>query len=458
MADARLTIHPTPAPSARSYQLWRWPVGGIAAAIVLAAFTQWIDTSLLDQQSDVPRFLDRGSPESIRSVLSTIAGGTITTLGLVLSITMVTLTLAATQFGPRLVRAFIRAPATKVTIGVYSALYIYTLLVLDSTDTAVPPARSMTPDVGATVCMVGAMGAVVVLIWYVHEVARSIQMSQVIRGIAENLNATILGEGRGREGSTGGGDSDRLETEWAAMLPSVEADAAPITIGRSGYVQALEYGPIRKVATEQGAVVRLVARAGDFLTAGDVVFEVLPAAAGPALRDACERHLDVGPNRTLDQDVEFAIDQLVEIALRALSPAINDTFTGLACLDWLGTALRNLVTLPAHHSIHCDDRGAIRVVERPRSFDGLVTASFAKIRQAAAAGVPAIALRILETIDHLAPLVENPSDRRSLALEAEMCVAQALGGSWVRKDLDALAVRNARIRASLGDVCGPSLI
>ena len=195
-------------------------------------------------------------------------------------------------------------------------------------------------------------------------------------------------------------------------------------------------------------------RAGDFVMAGDTI-ALIDGIKGPPtevhaeLLHALEQHVDIGPHRTLDQDLEFAIDKLVEIALRALSPAINDTFTGLTCLDWLAASLRSLSTIPVDRSIHCDAAGRIRIVERPRHYAGLVTSAYAKIRQASADN-PAITIRMLESIEKVAEVVTTDDARAALAEEADMVVASALATGYVPKDEIALRRRYERVCAHLG--------
>src|SRR5262249_36986965 len=150
----------------------------------------------------------------------------------------------------------------------------------------------------------------------------------------------------------------------------------------SGFLQAVGYDRLLAIATEYDAVIRLLHRPGHFVVAGQPLARVYPATTvGPVSRALVGAHI-VGPNRTLTQDPAFAIDQLVEVALRALSPAVNDTFTGLNCIDWLGDCLCYAYAQALPTGIYCDARGNVRVFEPVMTYDGLLKRATDKIRQA----------------------------------------------------------------------------
>lgn len=454
-APSGTPVTPGSAPSlARSTSLWRSPVIAVAGAFVLEFVTSGIDRWIIRHEIELPRMLERGSPDDIRSVLSTIASATITTLALVLSITMVVLTLAATQFGPRLITTFLRSGTVKVTIGVFAGVFVYSLLVLDSVTTGVSPDLRLSPDIGTTVALVGAIASVFCLIWYAHDVARGIQLPVVVEGIYGRLQTAIADTRGDRERAAGGRDPGAVEREWLEAESDVVADSAALTTTRAGYLQQIEYRKLMAVAAQHDAIVVLSTRPGDFLAEDDVLALVHPAAAVDAMKTAVETHVDLGPHRTLDQDLEFAIDQMVEIALRALSPAINDTFTGLTCLDWLGSTLRSLATIPVDRSIHCDAAGRIRIVERGRSTEGLVRAAYSKIRQSAA-GNPAVAIRLIDSITTVAMAttddVAHEQLRSALAAQAHMTVTAALGSGYTPVDRDDLLRRYHLLTDHLGE-------
>jgi uncharacterized membrane protein len=173
----------------------------------------------------------------------------------------------------------------------------------------------------------------------------------------------------------------------------------------SGYLQYIQHGRLIGLAAVKGAVIELHHRPGHFVVEGHPMATVWPAGAAASVSDALRRAHICGPSRTLAQDLAFAFDQLVEIALRALSPAVNDTFTALTCIDWLGESLCRVTTRWRPLRVHRDRHGYVRVITAHVSYAGLVERAFEKIRQAGR-GMPAVMIRQLEA---LTKIVDNAS-------------------------------------------------
>jgi uncharacterized membrane protein len=402
-------------------------------AVVLDLVTRSLDRAIARNQLGLPRLLDRGGAEDMRSVLATIAGASITTLGLVLSLTMVTLSIAATQLGPRLIRNFLATRATKWTIGLFTGLFVYALLVLDSISEKVDGDQTLLPNIGTSLALLGSIAAVVSLLWYVNTVAAAVQVPSMLELIVEHLRWTLRTTRHDQRRASGPRDPAEVAAEWAERREGVLARAEPIVLASSGYLQQIDHPPLVEAASRHDAVVVLSARPGDFVGRNTPIAMISPPEAAPALTRACARHIDVGPHRTLDQDVEYAIDQLVEVALRALSPAVNDTFTALTCLDWISDALRELAAIPPMAAIHCDAGGRIRVVERSRHLERVVKAAYEKIRQVAV-GNPAVTIRLLRSIERVVPAMADPAGRAELGRQADLAVEGSLAAIGVEGD------------------------
>jgi uncharacterized membrane protein len=173
------------------------------------------------------------------------------------------------------------------------------------------------------------------------------------------------------------------------------------------------------IATASDAIVRLVHRPGHFITQGRPLAIATPASAAPAVSAGLSKAHATGPHRTLFQDLQFAIDQLVEIAIRALSPAVNDTFTALTCVDWLGDGLSRLSTVPLPDGVYRDDSGNVRLIDVPLRYDRLVDRAFDKIRQAGR-GMPAVNIRQLETLARVAEHTIEHAQRDAIIDQAGM--------------------------------------
>jgi uncharacterized membrane protein len=231
-------------------------------------------------------------------------------------------------------------------------------------------------------------------------------LTSVVSGIANDFRATLaqLQENEWQLVQVG---SNR--TEFDALIQ--EADLGESIAARSsGFLQAVGYERLLAIATESDAVIRLLHRPGHFVVAGQPLARVSPpTAVGPVSRGLVRAHI-VGPNRTLTQDPGFAIDQLVEVALRALSSAVNDTFTALNCIDWLGDCLCHAYAQELPSGIYCDSSGNVRVIEPIVTYERLLKGATDKIRQAGR-GMPAVLIRQLENLLKVMTLTSTPEQR-----------------------------------------------
>jgi uncharacterized membrane protein len=251
-----------------------------------------------------------------------------------------------------------------------------------------------------------------VLIYFIHHIATTIQLPQVIASIANDLSRAIDAER---------GEPRRLEAgpSVAELLTRMRSGGGTVPAPASGYLQFIRHRTLVQLATEKGAVVRLLYRPGHFLVEGHPMAVVWPAQAAGAVTHELTRAHVTGPNRTLTQDLAFAFDQLVEIAIRALSPAVNDTFTALTCIDWLGESLCKVTTRWNPTRVHRDSHGFVRVITAHVSYSGLVERAFEKIRQAGR-GMPAVMIRQLDALTKIIELTSNGEQRETLLRQAEM--------------------------------------
>ena len=202
-------------------------------------------------------------------------------------------------------------------------------------------------------------------------------------------------------------------------LREVEPDFAEIPAVSSGYLQAVGHTSLVEIAARCDARIGLAHRAGHFVVAGRPLVYVWPASAAPAIERELDRAHAVGPHRTIRQDLQFAIDQLVEISLRALSPAVNDTFTALTCIDWLGDGLCKITATGLPNGIYRDGAGKIRVIEVALRYERVLNRAFDLIRQAGR-GMPAVSIRQLENLAKIAEYTTLDEQCRLILREADM--------------------------------------
>ncbi len=208
------------------------------------------------------------------------------------------------------------------------------------------------------------------------------------------------------------------------LLDSLDSEGATILAGQSGYLQFVGYQQLVAIAERAGAVIRLTHRPGHFIVAGRPLALVWPPKAADQVGDALGRSHLTGPHRTLIQDPVFAIDQLVEIAIRALSPAVNDTFTALTCIDWLSAGLCRISTRTLAEGVFRDRLGRVRLIESATSYSRMVNRSIDKIRQAAR-GMPAVVIRLMDSLAYVVEYTTSSDQRAVLRRQADMVLRAA---------------------------------
>ncbi len=392
--------------------LWLVPTALLVLAVALFAGTYALDRAAYDGTLTLPSWTISGTADAARQILTTIAAAVITVVTLVFSITIVTLTLASTQFGPRMLRNFIRDRITQVTLGSFVATFVYAILTLVSIG---PHAHGeFVPHLSLTVTMALVIVDVVVLVVFIDHIAKSIQLPQVIASIAGDLSRAIEAEvTMPAPGFAKSGPS------LAEMLVRLDEDSGVVRAPSSGYLQFVSVSRLIDISAASNAVIRLLHRPGHFVVEGEPLANVWPAAATSGVARALGGAHATGPHRTLTQDLSFAVDQLVEIAIRALSPAVNDTFTAIACVDWLGDGLGKLAYRWHPATVHRDAAGHLRVITVTVSFRRLVERSHDKIRQASR-GMPAVMIRQLDGLAKVMAYSRSAEQRELLLAQAEM--------------------------------------
>jgi uncharacterized membrane protein len=395
--------------SQRDVNLWRIPFLLSLAAVGLFGLTLVPD--ILDKYGiiHIPSWLTMGSIDDARAILSATMGAVATVLALIFSVALLVLSMVATLFGPRLLYRFLQDWVTQVTIGMFMGTFVYLCLVFLVTHQDAD--SSFIPQISLITSWVLVVASFGFLVYYSHRVASSIQNPDLVGRIADDVypaaaNALVCGEGEG-QGPPPDDAAIAREASQGACLPCA----------KSGYFQHVDHRALVAAATRAGAKVILRFRPGQFVLRGEPLAAVVPEQQGAFLEDAIDRSVKIGRHRTLTQDSEFAIAQIVEIAIRALSPAVNDTFTGVACVDWLADALLVLAEKPPLEGNWYDAHGVLRVWMPAVRLERLIKLAFDQIRQASTT-TPAVLIRQLDVIRRLAPRM-RPAARQALGDQAE---------------------------------------
>ena len=395
---------------------WFVPAIMVLGAIALAFLTTTVDERLKTSRLAGLGWIYTGSAEGARAMLSTIAGSMLTVAGLSFSITVAALTLASSQFGPRLLRNFVRDTGNQVVLGTFIAGYMYCLLVLRTVrgqdDNAFVPQISVTVGVGM------ALAGVAVLIYFIHHIAQSIQVAHLIARVGEELDEAIdrlFPEQVGRPAA-----NPRRQPLDEDVPVGFEDDAVPIPATTSGYLQTVDDDRLFELATSGDLLVRLAHQPGDWVVQDSPLVQVWPPDhVGADLGDRTNDMFVMGSQRTQTQDVEFPIHQLVEIAVRALSPGINDPHTAIMCVDRLGAALCRLADREFPTRYRYDEQGHLRVIAKPVTWAGVTDQAFNEIRQYGRTSA-AVTIRLLDTIALIAKRVAGDEARAALLRQAAM--------------------------------------
>jgi uncharacterized membrane protein len=385
-----------------------------AAAVVLSYVLVEIDAALSLEAIRKLGWLYAFGPEGARAVLAAIAGSMITVAGLTFSITMLTLQLASSQFGPRLLRNVMRDRGNQVVLGTFISTFVYCLLVLRAVR-GIEGASSV-PHVSVAAGVLLALASLGVLIYFIHHVASAIRIETVLAGLAREANAAIDRLYPERLGNEPPRD---INEDNPAVLPDdFEQRAATVAPDRGGYVQRIDTDALIALAREHDLVVRIEASPGRFVTMSDAALRAFPAErVSRQVASALQAVIAVGSDRSPDQDVAHALRLFVEIAQRALSPGVNDPTTALYCLDRLEEALERLATRELPSPLRFDAEGRLRVITEVATFEDLACPTLAAIARYGLEDADVVN-RILNVIETLGEIAKPPAMAELSALEA----------------------------------------
>jgi uncharacterized membrane protein len=431
---------------------WLMPSLEVLGAIALFWATLEVDRAVYHGALTLPAWVEAGSADTAREILLAVAAAIMTVIGINFSVTIVTLTLASTQFGPRMLRNFIRDRGTQLTLGTFVATAVYCVLVL----IAIGPAEHgvFVPHLSVSVVFLLVLVDLAVLIYFLHHIAIQIQLPFVIASIATDLTRYLKVRRPDIRMSDRRQPDDPAEV--AALIETIESSGAMIPTPEGGYLQAIRYDMLIRKASAANAVVRLPYRPGNFLVEDAELAAVWPPEAAGRMARCLRRAQMTGPVRTLAQDPAFGIDQLVEIAIRALSPAVNDTYTALTCVDWLGNTLCKLAKVWNPAQTYRDRAGTIRIICEQVSYENLVQRAFDKIRQASR-GMSALLIRQLDALKAIMEQTTDADQARVLMDQAAMIQRanlESVPEESDRADVEGRYTAVAAVYARLNDSVG----
>ena len=381
-------------------------------------------------------FPSRQDPGVAQVILSSIATSIMTVVSIVFAILLMTLTLASTQFSPRILISFVRDRTTQWTLGVFLGTFSYCMA-------ALPAARALPHPFVPVATVTGAMALALVsvgwLIYFIHHISQSISVNHIVDRIARETELVIeelMPHPRG-------------PFPLPVRIEEPPGDEGAILNRQSGYIRYVDINHLIDLAKVYHVSVHLERRVGQFVPAG-----VPLAHVSKPERVSADRALDliaafdIGPTRTMQQDVEFGIIQIVDIALRAMSPAVNDPSTAISCVDQLSRIIicwAGRMPPPSHYYA---PPHVLRLFVPWISFDGLLDTAFEQIRHYAAADV-AVSLRLIRAFHDVASTTQHP-DMRAILLARAQRVATGCAGHLPKDELVKVQQRLTALRTAVG--------
>lgn len=433
--------------------LWFLPtvlvVGALALAAGMVELSAHVDDDALARW---PRIFG-ASPGSSRSILSAVASGMITVAGLTFSLTMVAVTQASSQYTPRVLRNFMADRANQMVLGTFVGVFAYCLVVLRTIRSADEGVRFV-PSLAVVLGIVLAVVGIGVLIYFVHHIASTLEASSLVARVARETEGAIDALFPDPLGDAAPDDTTRA-TRLAAAVTAWHPVLAPAT----GYVQRVDEARLLALAGQARRLVRMERGVGDFVVEGRPIAwvaatrEVSGAAdgrddrTGPGeLARRLSRVWAIGEYRTVEQDAAFGVRQLVDVALKALSPGINDTTTAVSCVDYLGALLVRLAGRRIESPVRMCD-GEVRVLARGPSFEKLLRLACDEIRQNAEANV-SVLHRLLQVLAEVAATTADAA-RRALVVE-QLALVREVAERTVAAPADRERLRRAHAEALRG--------
>jgi uncharacterized membrane protein len=388
-----------------------------------------------------PRLFGVG-PVGARDMLSTLAGSMMSIMGVTFSMTLVALALASSQNTSRILSNFMRSRVTQITLGIFAGIFAYCLIVLRTIRSG---DVEFVPSLAVFFAFVLALGSIGVLVFFIHHIASSIQASSIIASITQDTIASIE---RLFPERLGHGPDDEDQDQVRQSLAEMTWHAVPAEM--NGYLQSVDNDALLRLARDRQTVVRMERGIGAFVVQNtalaSLALEDPPDQETIAALNAC---YSISRHRTIEQDPAFGIRQIVDMALKALSPGVNDTSTAVMSVDYLTAILAQLASrkFPASHRYEGDE---LRVITVAPTFEDLLAEAFDQIR-GSAIGNAGIMVRMLGDLETLAGLTTSPRRRRALHEQVRWIAELAGRTTEAAHDRERLARRLKEVREALGD-------
>ncbi len=421
-----------------SDSLWFVPSAIVLASLLLALalvdLSSALDAGLLVRY---PRIFG-ASAESSRSMLSTIAGSMVTTAGVTFSVMVLAVSQASTQYTPRVMRNFMRDRLSQVTLGALIGVFVYCLIVLRTVRSG---DELFIPSVAVAAAVLLALVAVALLMYFIHHIASTLEAGEILGSVAKETLHSADRQFVGELGEEEPAESLRSSPLWA------DADWRAIPCSRSGYIQHLDVDGLLQTADQWNAVIRMERAVGEFVAQGTAIASIAGHPVSDDVVSGVNDQYVIDTYRTVFQDPSFGIRQMVDIAIKALSPGVNDSTTAVTAVDYLAVVLVRIACrqIPPNERLV---RGEVRLIMRQPTFGAMLDEAFSEIRRNASSN-PRVLVSILGALELVAQAAKSPARRKAVVGQLDKVFETLEHLPGIRADSDSARAHCERVRALL---------
>jgi uncharacterized membrane protein len=407
---------------------WFAPLVMALGGVLLAWAMYWLDGRIPNETLQDSRLVLSGGPTEIRTMLVGMAGTILATAGVVFTLLTLPLSTVAAQYGSRLLRVFLGDRTTQIVLGMFVATFVYCLAAALS----IPPVEVEPegPQVTATFGLLLMLATFSSLILLVQHISTMLQAPNIAAAAGAELQDVVHME-IPDEILSGDILDGGLATHPDSLL---ETDGYAVRARRTGYIQYIDPQYVLTLAREHDLVIRLLHKPGHNVWQDAPIAMIWPAAR---VDEELERQIcnafRIGNGRTPTQDVVYAVNQLVEMAVRAMSPAINDPFTAMTCLDYIGQGLAQFIQQGEKSPYYYDQANHLRLVLEPVTFEELLSAAFDMLRHCSCDNA-AVLQHMLEVIDAIGQQTLTPEARQMLAHHVSLIQNESQAGHLIEAD------------------------
>ena len=414
---------------------WFAPAVMAVGAVLLAWIMYWLDSLIPNEVLANSRIVLSGTPGEMRSALLGIASSVLATAGVVFTLLTLPLSTVAAQYGSRLLRVFLGDRTTQLVLGTFVATFVYCVAAaLSILPTQVEPNG---PQLTVTVGLLLMMATFSSLILLVQHISTMLQAPNIAAAAGVELRDVVRAEMPDQVVSRDGCPGE------SGLLPDslVEKDAYPIRVTQTGYIQYIDPHYILTLAREHDLVIHLLRKPGHIIWHDARVALIWPSSAVDEELDRQIRSaFRIGNGRTPTQDVAYAVNQLVEMAVRAMSPAINDPFTAMTCLDHIGEGLALFIQQGEKKPCYYDQDNKLRLILEPVTFIELLNDAFDMLRHASSDNA-SVLLHMLEVIDNVGQKTDSREARQELLRHAHLIQIESQAGAIIEWDRERISQR-----------------